>query len=215
MLSASSSDEWPAITPSPADGPDPSSLELAYRERHRQLLQVLAAHIDEFGYDTTQINDIARVANISKRTFYEHFGTKEMALAELLRRAERAMYRGLVDAAVVGLPQGAEATFHGMVAAWAGLLRGGPALSRLARKRASTLPMIAEQRDVFTADCGRVFALAAQRLGSPLTPEEMGSVGLLVAWGVWGAMSNDILDREDIDSELQSLARAICRAFHV
>jgi AcrR family transcriptional regulator len=50
----------------------------------RRLLDGLAASIEERGYRDTTVADIVRHARTSKRTFYDHFSTKEECFFELL-----------------------------------------------------------------------------------------------------------------------------------
>lgn len=50
----------------------------------RRLLEGLAACIEERGYRDTTVADIVRSARTSKRTFYDHFSTKEECFVELL-----------------------------------------------------------------------------------------------------------------------------------
>jgi AcrR family transcriptional regulator len=50
----------------------------------RRLLDGLADSIDERGYRETTVADIVRQARTSKRTFYDHFSTKEECFVELL-----------------------------------------------------------------------------------------------------------------------------------
>ncbi|ORW19901.1 TetR family transcriptional regulator [Mycolicibacter nonchromogenicus] len=67
----------PAIdTPAVADAADP------YR---RRLLDGLADSIAERGYRASTVAEIVRAARTSKRTFYDHFASKEECLLELLR----------------------------------------------------------------------------------------------------------------------------------
>ena len=50
----------------------------------RRLLDGLTASIEERGYRETTVADIVRHARTSKRTFYDHFPTKEACFVELL-----------------------------------------------------------------------------------------------------------------------------------
>lgn len=50
----------------------------------RRLLDGLAASIEERGYRDTTVADVVRHARTSKRTFYDHFTTKEQCFVELL-----------------------------------------------------------------------------------------------------------------------------------
>jgi AcrR family transcriptional regulator len=62
-----------------------------YRDR---LLEGLAAALDEKGFAETTTADIARHARVSKRTFYEHFATKQDCLLALyVASSERALAR--------------------------------------------------------------------------------------------------------------------------
>ena len=49
----------------------------------RRLLDGLAASIEERGYRETTVADIVRHARTSKRTFYDHFPTKDAAETQL------------------------------------------------------------------------------------------------------------------------------------
>lgn len=49
----------------------------------RDLIGALAACVAEKGYASTTIADIVALARVSKRTFYEHFGSKEECLLAL------------------------------------------------------------------------------------------------------------------------------------
>lgn len=61
-----------------APAPDPAA------DFRRRLLDGLAACIEERGYRETTVADIVRCARTSKRTFYDHFSTKEECFVELL-----------------------------------------------------------------------------------------------------------------------------------
>jgi AcrR family transcriptional regulator len=50
-----------------------------------RLLDGLAASIGERGYRATTVADVVRHARTSKRTFYDHFASKEQCFLELLR----------------------------------------------------------------------------------------------------------------------------------
>jgi AcrR family transcriptional regulator len=49
----------------------------------RDLISALATCVAEKGYASTTIADIVSLAHVSKRTFYEHFGSKEECLLAL------------------------------------------------------------------------------------------------------------------------------------
>lgn len=57
----------------------------------RRLLDGLADSIAERGYRASTVADIVRVARTSKRTFYDHFASKEECFLELLRADNEAL----------------------------------------------------------------------------------------------------------------------------
>lgn len=77
------------------------------RENKKDLTrqQMLTAASDLFvqkGYDSTSVEDIAELANVSKGTFYNHFETKEALVIEL----RRSMLAGTVEQTYDLLGQG-------------------------------------------------------------------------------------------------------------
>ena len=60
---------------------DPAAPAAGFR---RRLLDGLAASIAERGYRETTVADIVRAARTSKRTFYDHFASKEECFVDLL-----------------------------------------------------------------------------------------------------------------------------------
>jgi len=62
-------------------GAPPAGPDAGFR---RRLLEGLAASIQARGYRETTVSDIVRAARTSKRTFYDHFATKEACFVELL-----------------------------------------------------------------------------------------------------------------------------------
>jgi AcrR family transcriptional regulator len=65
--------------------------------RHR-LLDALAESIAETGYSNTTVADIVRLARTSRRTFYEHFASREACFVALLTDANREMIRQIYAA---------------------------------------------------------------------------------------------------------------------
>lgn len=60
-----------------------------------RLLNGLAESIDDRGYRATTVADIVRQARTSKRTFYDHFASKEECFIELLRADMQNMMDGI------------------------------------------------------------------------------------------------------------------------
>ncbi|WP_378730762.1 TetR/AcrR family transcriptional regulator [Nocardia brasiliensis] len=84
----------------------------------RRLLQGLAASIEERGYRDTTVADIVRHAQTSRRTFYQHFDSKETCIAALLMETSReilAFVTAAVDSTApwaTQVQQAIEAWFH-------------------------------------------------------------------------------------------------------
>ena len=70
----------------------------------RRLLEGLAASIEERGYRETTVADIVRHARTSKRTFYDHFATREECFVELLSANSEEMVAAVRDAVDPGAP---------------------------------------------------------------------------------------------------------------
>ena len=67
-------------------------------EFRRRLLEGMAAAIHEDGYRDSTVADVVRHARTSRRTFYEHFPSKQACFVDLLREANAAMVRQIAAA---------------------------------------------------------------------------------------------------------------------
>ncbi len=96
-------------------------------EFRRRLLDGLAACIEERGYRETTVADIVRCARTSKRTFYDHFSTKEECFVELLT----ANNEELVEAVQAAVDPDADwrEQVHQAVAAYVGTIEANPAVT--------------------------------------------------------------------------------------
>ena len=93
----------------------------------RRLLDGLAACIEERGYRETTVADIVRCARTSKRTFYDHFSTKEECFVELLTANNEELVdavRAAVDPAAAWQEQVRQA-----VCAYVDMIDGNPAVT--------------------------------------------------------------------------------------
>lgn len=70
----------------------PVTTSADFRQR---LLDGLAASIAERGYQDTTVADIVRRARTSRRTFYEHFASKETCFVALVTDANNEMIRDI------------------------------------------------------------------------------------------------------------------------
>jgi len=101
---------------SAADGP---------RER---LLMAMAQSIKEKGFTQTVVADVVRIARVSKRTFYEHFGDREECFLELCDAFAAFSRETIARAAAIDAPWREQ--LDAAMGAWAKLLTAEPALTR-------------------------------------------------------------------------------------
>lgn len=74
---------------------EPSEAPAEFR---RRLLEGMAAAIREGGYRDSTVADIVRHARTSRRTFYEHFGSKQACYIALLQECNAAMIQHIAAA---------------------------------------------------------------------------------------------------------------------
>lgn len=95
------------------------------RDPFRQrLLDGLAESIVELGYRDTTVADIVRRARTSRRTFYEHFASKEECFVTLLTEANAEMIQAISAAVDVGAPWRAQV--RQAVEAWIACVESRP-----------------------------------------------------------------------------------------
>lgn len=172
---------WPIIT---IPEPKPSysrrrwrelDHEERYRIQHESLLEATRGLAERNGFAGTQISQIVKAAECSRRTFYAHFGSKEGCFGELILRAGAHAVVKWVEAAEGSLAQGPYATMLAIAEAWAGLYFEAldfplsPRLTwSLTAEGNSPGSPLARPLDVVTTASSEVFFVAARRLGSRL-----------------------------------------------
>lgn len=90
----------PDVT-SPGTGPVPA-------EFRRRLLEGMATAIRECGFRDSTVADVVRYARTSRRTFYEHFPSKQACFIALLQQANAALVRQIAAAVDPGAPWDAQ-----------------------------------------------------------------------------------------------------------
>lgn len=93
----------PVTTASRRHATDRTANDDPSRFRQR-LLDGLAASIAEDGYGNTTVADIVRRARTSRRTFYEHFASKEACFVALLTQTNAEMIRQITASVDSGAP---------------------------------------------------------------------------------------------------------------
>ena len=160
---------------------------------HRtRLLQAMAAVAATKGFADITIADLVREAGVSKRTFYEHFDTKEACFLALFQAASDAALRALTNTLVPERPWQAQMeqalrTYFSHLAAAPGLVRTlfvvilqlGPQGMRV-------------RRDVMNQLANFLLSMSAEGgAGSGLTPA--------MALAAVGAMNELILQAIELD----------------
>lgn len=94
-----------------------------------RLLDALGEALVEQGLARTTVADVARIAGTSKRTFYEHFATKDQAFLALYAARSKQLLAAI--SGVVTEPSAPiEHQIRGGVAAYLGFLANNPELAR-------------------------------------------------------------------------------------
>ncbi|MCE7004431.1 TetR/AcrR family transcriptional regulator [Kibdelosporangium philippinense] len=100
-----------------------TTVEASFRQR---LLDGLAAAIVEDGYRATTVADIVRRARTSRRTFYEHFASKQECFAALLTESNAEMIRYIAAAVDPKAPW--QTQIRQAIEAWIGCAESTPAI---------------------------------------------------------------------------------------
>jgi AcrR family transcriptional regulator len=121
-----------------------------YQPRER-LLDGLVASIAAVGYRTTTVADIVRYARTSRRTFYEHFASKEACLVALLTDANAELVRQISAAVDPAAPWATQV--RQAVEAWIASAQAAPAITLSWIRDVPSLGVAARelQRDVLEA----------------------------------------------------------------
>jgi AcrR family transcriptional regulator len=93
----------------------------------RRLLDGLAASIEQHGYRATTVADIVRRARTSRRTFYEHFESREACFVALLTDANARVVREVSAAVDQSAPW--EKQIRQAVEAWIGCFESEPSIT--------------------------------------------------------------------------------------
>jgi AcrR family transcriptional regulator len=92
-----------------------------------RLLAGMAAAIAEHGYRQTTVADVVRHAHTSRRTFYQHFGSKQDCFIAVLRESSARMVRQIAAAVDRRAPW--EAQVRQAIGAWIDSARSEPAVT--------------------------------------------------------------------------------------
>lgn len=107
--------------------PDPSDALDAAPDFRRRLLEGMATAIRERGFRDTTVADVVRLARTSRRTFYEHFASKQDCYIALLRESNAQMISEI--AAAVDPHAAWDDQVQQAIAAWIGASESEPAIT--------------------------------------------------------------------------------------
>ena len=93
----------------------------------RRLLEGMAAAIRERGFRDTTVADVVRLARTSRRTFYEHFASKQDCYIALLRESNAEMISEI--AAAVDPHAAWDVQVQQAIGAWIGASESEPAIT--------------------------------------------------------------------------------------
>jgi AcrR family transcriptional regulator len=164
-----------------------------------------------------QVSEIVALAGVSRRTFYEHFASKQACFAELIRRTVAPVVSSFSAAAEQALPDGPIATFRAIVSAWADMVGKDQALysEQLAlsvwTEGLRPESPFSEALTMYVDAVTELFVVAAKRLGSPLEDRLLSLAARQQVTGLIGV----IIELKDRHSpvEHQHLAQVIAVSF--
>jgi AcrR family transcriptional regulator len=152
------------VTPVTGMQVDARSAAVAPDEFRRRLLDGLVAAIRERGFRESTIADVVRHARTSRRTFYEHFASKQDCLIALLRDSNAEMVRRIAAAVDSQAPW--QTQVQQAIEAWIASAQSEPAVT-LSWIRET--PALGEEARQLQRDALEAFIVLIQRLTD--TPE--------------------------------------------
>ncbi len=209
---------WPELpsirVPEPAEVKGPWNQEAngaRFKRQHRDMLDAASRLLGEHGYAATSVAEIVAAASVSKRTFYEHFETRDDCFVELLRRVSVLIARTLIRTAEELADAPPADMFRAMMDAEIAYISTGPhlaeALGGVGRSGAS--PRLSLEENATQVLIGRIYGAAARRLGSTLPHDQIEMTGRVLSYGLSTEMW--ITSPEQIDTA--AFAAVWCQAF--
>lgn len=189
-------------------GAEPANAVDAHRLR---VIVGMAAALAEKGFVATTIADVARHARVSKRTFYEHFATKEDCLIACYEVASEVALRTTLEAARPA-PDWTERA-RAATNAYLSVLESNPALTRTlmmdiyaSGPKALNVRRRAQRRfaDVFRrlVDQGRAQHPGTRRLSPAMATAVVGGINELVLLAVEEGRAHKLTELADTAYEL-------------
>lgn len=190
------------------------SFEQRYKLQHESILRIVRQLTEERGFDGTQISAVVALAGVSRRTFYEHFETKDACYAELLLRMGVTCIRRFIEVCEERIADGPYETFLGIITAWAELISGGRPLARpvstdlLSHARSDPNGPLGAANAMIVDLQVEVLVVACKRLGSQLDDEHLHLVVRQQFLGLIGVIEPS--DGRGPQASHRSLAASLC-----
>jgi AcrR family transcriptional regulator len=127
-----SNQEWPVVPkwePPPEIARWTQSRIDRYGKQHRALLASARKFISERDYDEILVLDLVTAAQMSKRSFYEHFASKDHCFAEAYRQVSGAVLRGQIETVEAMSGARDDEVIAAVLRAQVGMLRSDPVLA--------------------------------------------------------------------------------------
>ncbi|MBO9534984.1 MAG: TetR/AcrR family transcriptional regulator [Solirubrobacteraceae bacterium] len=185
----------------------PSSRDELRADQRRRLLDAMATILQRDGFHGARIQDIAREAKVSLRTFYAEFETKEQCFLALHRELVSQMTGIVRESLDFSKPwkdvmrQGFQ-VYYGALAAY-------PLFTRAISLELATLSEEArQQRDETLEDFANLLIELVER-GRELHPDiPSQSLSVLMARGLTGAVT-ELVDRAVVRDEIDQLPEVV------
>lgn len=175
----------------------------AESKHRRQLIDGFCRAVEEKGLAATTIADVARQAQVSKRTFYEHFADKEACFIAAYRQLSAELMQAV--AAAVDPDGDWHEQLDAAVRAYLTMLEARPALTRafFLEIHAAGRQALAVRREVLVefAELTRSFAAEARRRQPSLAP-----LSPTMAMALVGGINELLLLKVEKSARLHDLA---------
>lgn len=188
-----------------------SETPLAHEHKLR-LLQAMGSAAADKGFAATTIADIVREAGVSKRTFYEHFTTKEACFLALYRAVSATALRTLSEALQPERPW--QSQVESALSAYFAHLSGGPRLLKTlfveihhlgeegARARREVMQQLA---DFMLVTVNATEGTATRRLSPTLAVAVVGGINELILQAIERNQADQLVRLTPTASELVRL----------
>jgi len=203
--------EWPELpsilVPAPARNKgqwDKEAYAARYKRQHRDLLTAAGILLGEKGLAKTTVTDIVARASVSKRTFYEHFASRDDCLVALLQRVSVAMARDLILAAQENSTLPPSRLVSKLISSEVSSVRSGAQLARelFGSAYRGARSSLSEADDEAQELLSRVIAVAARRAGSVLSQSQLELSARILHYAL-GAQLRTSSDHFPIESTTQ------------